>query len=144
MKIIMRLFPIIILCVISTISFAQSSLDTRIIVTVSDSLNLYEKVRLAFVNEDFIVKDDRKLDSLTTYPMNISSTTFIRAYAAISSRQVIFWGYLGDSEVNFLGYTVNPSKEDYKKIFYYKSDKYWKKLRAIASRIEGTISYGKE
>lgn len=124
--------------------YSQRSLDTRIIVTVTDTNNLYEKVRLAFVHEDFIVKDDRRYDTLTTYPMNIGGTSFIRSFAAISNNQVTFWGYVGDSDVNILGYTVNPSKGDFKKIFYYKTDKYWRKLQAIANRVGGEYSYGKE
>ena len=128
----------------SIVCFAQKSLDTRIIVTVVDTVGLYEKARLAFVNDDFIIKDDRKIDTLSTYPLNIKSTTFVTAFAAIKGNQVTLWGYLADSQVNTLGYTINPSKKDYEKIFYYKTDKYWKKLISVASKIGGTLTYGKE
>ncbi|MGZ2712181.1 hypothetical protein, partial [Klebsiella pneumoniae] len=69
--------------------------------------------------------------------MNIRSTTLLRFYDAINKNKVTFWGFLGDSEFNILGYTINPSKSDYKKIFYYKSDKYWRKLQAVANRLSG-------
>ena len=124
--------------------YAQKSLDTRVIITASDTTGLYEKVRMAFVDEGIIVVDNRRTDTVSTHPFNIKSTTYIITYASIKDSIVTIWGYLANANTNLLGITVNPSKKDYQKIFYYPGDKYWKKLKKIASRIPGTISYGKE
>jgi len=113
-------------------------------VTVSDTSGLYEKVRMAFVDEGIIIVDNRRIDTISSNPFNIKSTTYILTYASIKNNTVIFWGYLADASTNILGITVAPSKKDYRKIYYYPSDKYWKKIIKIASRIPGTISYGKE
>ncbi|MDB5203278.1 MAG: hypothetical protein JWQ27_2687 [Ferruginibacter sp.] len=120
---------------------AQKDLDTKIIVTMSDTAGLYEKIRMAFVKSDFIVKDDRNPDTLTTYPAHIKSTTYIKAFAALKNNTVTLWGYLGDSHGNLMGATVNPSAKDYKKIYYYKRDKYWNKLLSVAKMLGGSLSY---
>ena len=132
------------LLLISLNTHAQKSFDTRIIITVSDTTGLYEKVRMAIVEEELIVVDNRKIDTISTYPLNLKSTTYITAYASIKGNIVTIWGYLADANTNLIGITVNPNKKDYEKIFYYPSDKYWKKLKKIASRIPGTLSYGKD
>lgn len=124
--------------------YSQKKLDTRINITVVDTSGLYEKTRLAFINEEIMIVDNRRTDTLSTYPYNIKSTTYILTYAAIKNNTVTLWGYLADANVNMLGITVNPSKKNYEKIFYYPKDKYWKKLMKIALRIPGTISYDKE
>ena len=124
-------------------SYSQKSLDTRVVVTVSDTTNLYEKTRLAFVNSGFMVVDNRRQDTLTMYPYNIKSTGYITAFASINNNQVVIWGFLGNANNNLLGITVAPTKNQYQKIYYYKGDKYWKKLVSVANLIGGTISYGK-
>jgi 16S rRNA C1402 (ribose-2'-O) methylase RsmI len=124
--------------------YGQKSLDTRIIVTVSDTTGLYEKVRMAFVDEGIMIVDNRRTDSISTHPYNLQSTTYLLTYAAIKDNTVVFWGYLADANTNLLGITVNPSKNQYQKIFYYPRDKYWKKLKKIAERVGVTLSYGKE
>ncbi len=124
-------------------AFAQKSDDTRIFVTLTDTTGIYEKIRLAFVKADFMVKDDRNKDTLTTYPLNIKSTTYVLAYAAIKGNVIEFWGYMGDSHGNLLGATVAPSKNNYKEIFYFKHDKYWNKLLSVANMLNGTITYDK-
>lgn len=125
-------------------SHAQKSLDTRVIVTVSDTAGLYEKVRMAFVDEGIIVVDNRRTDTISTQPFNIKSTTYIMTYASIINNTVTLWGYFADANKNLLGITVNPNIKEYQKIFYYPGDKYWKKLNKIALRIPGTLSFGKE
>lgn len=140
----MKYILFIILFIVPISIQAQKSLDTRIYITITDTTNWYEKVRVAFVDEDFIVKDNSRKDTLYTYPNNTVSTSYIYAFATIKGNIIELWGFLGDSHLNVLGYTVNPGKNDYKKIFYYKRDKYWNKLMAIAKRLNGTLSYGKE
>ena len=125
-------------------SFSQKNVDTRVIVTVPDTLGLSEKVKMAFVNEGIMVVDNKRTDTISTYPFNIKSTSYILVYASIKNNTVTIWGYYAYANKNLLGITVNPSNIDYKKIFYFKRDKYWQKLKMIASRLSGTISYGKE
>lgn len=133
-----------ILLLITSNTYAQKSLDTRVIVTVSDTVGLYEKVRMAFVDESIIVIENRRTDTISTQPFNIKSTTYIMTYACIKNNTVSLWGYFADANTNLLGITVNPNKKEYQKIFYYPGDKYWKKLNKIALRIPGTLSFGKE
>ncbi len=121
--------------------FGQKNSDNRIIISFSDTSNLYEKVRLALINEDFMVKGDKKNDTLSTFPLNIQGNSFMIIYASIKKNVIELWGYLGYSNNNLMGITINPSKKDYKKIFYYKRDKYWKKMHSIAMRLNGDIYY---
>lgn len=119
-----------VLLFISFNSYSQKSLNTRVIVTLPDTTGLYEKVRLALVKSDFIVKEDGNRDTLTTYPFN-KSTTYVFAYAAIKGNVITFWGFFADTHGNLMGATVLPSKKEYKKIFYFNGDKYWKKHVSI-------------
>ncbi|RYZ79061.1 MAG: hypothetical protein EOP06_27890 [Proteobacteria bacterium] len=85
---------------ISLNAFGQKSLDTRIIVTVEDSIGIYEKVRMALVEEGFIIVDNRRTDSISTQPFNLKSTTYLLTYAAIKDNTVTIWGYLADANTN--------------------------------------------
>lgn len=126
---------------ITSMSLAQKSLDTKIIVTVSDTAGLYEKVRLNFVNAEFIVKDTRNPDTLVTYPRDTKPIGYVTAIAAIKGNTVTFWGFVGQRNMNILGYTTAP--KDFEKIYYYKSGKGWKALSNVAKVLGGQITYSK-
>jgi len=126
------------------VSYSQKNLDTRITVTVEDTIDLLSAVKLAFVNSDFVVKDNHRVDTISTYPLNIKSTTYMSVLAFINGNTVEFWGYIADTHSNLLGATILPPSKEYTKIFYFKNDRYWKKLLSIAKNLNGNISYGKE
>src|SRR5258706_14883643 len=108
------------LLLVPAICFSQKRLDTKIIVSVSDTIGLYEKVRLAFVNNEFIVKDNRNLDTLITYARETNPMGYVIAQAIISGNKVTISGRFSFRKMNSMGYTVMPSPSDYERIFYYK------------------------
>lgn len=130
-----------ILILISLPAASQKSLDTRIIVTVSDTAGLYEKVRMAFVNSDFIVKDTRRIDTLATYPRDSKPLGYVTALAAINGNTVTIWGFSANRQMNMLGYTVAP--DEFTKVYYYKTGKGWKLLLTVAKALNGQLAYGK-
>jgi hypothetical protein len=125
-------------------SFAQKPKDedTKIIVTMSDSLELYKKVKIALVNNDFIVKDNYNYDTLTTYAREMHNFPgFVISKAIISGNKVIISGTYGLKRIDSFDYTLNPVT--YTQIQYYKGSYSWKLLNAVASQIGGQINYGK-
>ena len=131
------------LLLLPAVCFSQKSLDTKIIVSVSDPTGLYEKVRISFVNNEFIVKDNRNPDTLTTYAREVKPIGYVLAQAVISGNKVTLSGILSTRKINMLGYTVMPGPADYKKIYYYKRDKAWLTLANVAAAIKGEITYSK-
>jgi len=114
-------------------------MNTKIIVTVSDTAGLYEKVRLNLVNADFIVKDTRRTDTIITYPRDTQPMGYVTAVASISGNTVTFWGFVGWKKMDALGYTVAP--KDFEKIYYYKTGKAWKVLLNQAKALGGSMAY---
>ena len=52
---------------------AQKNDDTKIIITLNDSIDIYKKVKIVLVDLDFIVKDNYNIDTLTTYSREFSN-----------------------------------------------------------------------
>jgi len=129
------------LLILSANSYAQKSLDTKIAVTVTDTVGLYEKVRMGFVNTDFIVKDTRRIDTLVTYPRDSKPLGYVTAFAAINGNTVTFWGFSANRKMNLLGYTVSPT--EYDKVYYYKRGTGWNLLLNVAKSLNGLLSYSK-
>lgn len=63
----MRHLFIISILLISTHSFGQKEGNSKIIIKLKDSVGIYNKVKYALVNSEFIVKDNGNEDTLTTY-----------------------------------------------------------------------------
>lgn len=134
------IFFLIILCPVLT--NAQKVEDTKIIITLNDSIDLYKKVKTALVNLDFIVKDNYNVDTLTTYPREFSSIPGqCRLTAIIKGNTVTMTGVYGLKRIDDFGYTQSP--KDYQKIMYYKGSKGWELLKGVAEKINGQITFGK-
>lgn len=121
---------------------AQKIEDSKIMVTLSDSVDLYKKVKIALVNTDFIVKDNYNLDTLTTYSReftNMSGNCI--AVAIIKGNTVSIYGYYSLKKLNWFGFT--QSSNNFQKVLYYKSSKSWDLLVNVAEGIGGQISYSK-
>jgi hypothetical protein len=115
---------------ISIYSFSQKEGNSRIIIKLSDSAGIYNKVKYALVNSEFIVKDNGNRDTLKTYTQEYSGV-FCKITAIIEGSTVILSGVYG--------YTGNPKK--YQDIIYYKGSQSWRLLRHVASLIGDEISF---
>ena len=125
----------------TSICFSQKKLDTKIIVKASDTVGLYEKIRLNFVNAGFIVKDNRNPDTLVTYLRDTRPIGYLVMCAAIKGNTVTYWGFIGRRQSNMLGYTIAPN--NFEKIFYYKSGKAWQWLLGVANKLGSDLTYSK-
>ena len=113
---------------------AQKVGDTKITVTVADSIDLYKKVKIVLVNYDFIVKDNYNYDTLTTYSKEFTNINGqCRIMAVINKNTVTFSGIYGLKQIDDWGYTQNP--KNMQNIIYYKGSKGWALLRSIAEKL---------
>lgn len=121
---------------------AQKNEDTKIIVTLNDSVDIYKKVKIALVELDFIVKDNYNVDTLTTYPREFSKIPGqCRLTAVIKGNSITLTGIFGLIKIDDFGYTRSP--KDYQNIIYYKGSKGWELLRTVAERLEGQMTFSK-
>lgn len=134
----MKYLLLALILIISTRSFSQKEGDTKIIITLSDSVGIYNKVKYALVNSEFIVKDNGNKDTLTTYTQEYSGV-FCKATAIIEGNIVTLSGVFGLKRIDQLGYTNNPKK--YQPITYFSGSQSWRLIRYVASLIGGEISF---
>ncbi len=122
-------------------SYSQKKEDSKIIVSVTDTAELYKRVKIALVNTDFIVKDNYNKDTLTTYPMEMKTIPgYALVKAIINGSTVTLSGVYGLMKINDWGYTVTP--KNYQRIIYYKGSKTWKLIKQVADKLGGQITYG--
>lgn len=123
-------------------SLAQTFEDSRVIVTLSDSTDLYKKVKIALVNNNFVVMDNYNIDTLTTYPRSMENVQgYIMLKAIIRGNMVEFSGAFGLTRIDGWGYTLTPKY--YQRVIYYKGSRTWKLMRQMAEKLGGAISYSK-
>src|SRR5579871_6859237 len=80
---------------------SQNVGDTKIIVSVDDTTGLYEKIKIALVKNDFIVKEDGNKDTLQTYSREFTSLQgFLKATAEIKGNTITIYGFYGLKKVN--------------------------------------------
>lgn len=130
----------ILFLIISKIAFTQTNGDSKIIITLNDNSGVYEKIKIALVKNDFIIKDDGNRDTLLTYPRELSNLPgYSIVNAIIYDKQIIISGVYGLKKINDWGYTTSP--KSYKRILYFKGSKGWKLLMQIAQTIGGEFSF---
>jgi hypothetical protein len=130
---------LIIILLLPVFTFAQSKGDKKIVVTVNYP-NIYEKLKIALVKEDFIVKEDGNTDTVTTYPREFKNIPgYAIAQAEIKGNTIILSGSYGLTRLDDYKYTRTP--KNYKPIIYYKGSRGWKLLMQIADKLDGKISY---
>jgi hypothetical protein len=123
-------------------AIAQKEDDNLIIVTVSDTSNLYERVRHAITYTDLIIREDSKRDTMITQSEKIDGTTiFIIAKVIINGNKVEISGGFGLGIEDFWGYPSWP--KSYKRAVYFKGSEAWKILRRIAIKLDGKIHFAK-
>lgn len=119
--------------------FSQKQEDNLIVVTVSDTTKLYERIRQAITYSDFVIRDDSSKDTLKTYSERIYRTTiFVVAKVVIIGNKVEINGADGLGSEDFWGEPGWP--KSYKRVMYYNkgNDEYWK-IRSIALKLDGKI-----
>lgn len=135
------LFFILLVC-LGTEAYSQSKFDTKIVVSVPDSANLYERVRLALIKNDFIVKDDGNKDTLSTYPVQLKTMAGSAVlWAVISGNNVELTGIYALNQLNYFGYS-KPGRNS-NRILYYRASKSWKILQKVAETIGGELTFKK-
>ena len=133
---------VILLLLCPILALSQKNDDTKIIVTLDDSTDIYKKVKIILVDLDFIVKDNYNIDTLTTYPREFSNIPGqCRLTATIKGNTVTLTGIYGLTKIDDFGYTRSP--KDYKRIIYYKGSKGWELLKIVAEKIGEQITYEK-
>lgn len=119
---------------------AQKEEDSKIIITVDNTENLYTKVKDVFIRYNFYVKDLSIRDSLITYPTEFNGV-YIIAFAAINGNTITLSGLYGLKKIDEWGYTNSP--KNFNKIIYWKGNREWKRLNEIAILLGGSITYQK-
>ena len=121
---------------------AQKVEDTKIRITLPDTIDIYKKVKIALVNADFIVKENYNLDTLTTYSREFTNMVGHCVIVSIlKNNTVTLSGFYSLKRMNFIGLT--QSSNDFQKIMYYKSSKSWDLLMQVAEGIGGDIIFNK-
>jgi len=118
--------------------------DNKIIITLSDSIDVYQKVKEAFINTDIIVKDLPSRSEIKTYPKGLAGIPgYFVAKANIVGNTVILTGLYNPKKIDFMG-SANDTKET-RPVAYYKGSGSgsWEMLLAVAEKIGGSLTYGK-
>jgi hypothetical protein len=119
---------------------AQKKGDSKIIITVSDTAGLHNKVRMALIKQDFVIKELGLPDSITTYRRELKSTTGVTvAFAKIDSNVVTIHAIWSQKIKDLAGLSVQENK--FKKIMYFKGSKLWPLMQSIADYIGGDHAY---
>ena len=117
---------------------AQKEEDTKIIIEVEDSTNLYTRLKDIFIRANFFVKDLSIRDSLITYPTEFNGV-YVIGFAAINGSTVTLSGLYGLKKIDDWGYTNSP--KNFQTIVYYKGNREWRRLNDIANFLGGKITY---
>ena len=135
------LIGLLALLLLSETAFSQKEDDNLISVTVSDTSNLYQRVRHAITYTDFIIRIDSGKDTLITYSERLDRTSiFVVAKVVISGNKVEISGAFGLGLQDFWGEPRWPTS--YKRISYVnKGTDTWIWIRRIALKLDGKIEY---
>ncbi len=119
---------------------AQNLEDNLIVVTVTDTTKLYERVRQAITYTEFIIREDSKRDTLITYSTRIyNKTIFVVAKVTIAGNQVKISGAHGLGLEDFWGYPAWP--KSYKRVEFFKGSESWQILKSIAIKLDSKIEF---
>lgn len=123
-------------------SYSQDYLDKKIVVTVKDTNNLYQRVRIAFGKNDYQVKEDGNYYLVSTFARTLKKTPgYTVGKAEIKGNTVIISGRYGLNHIDDWGKSMETGS--WKDIVYMKSSKIWPLLEKVADKLEGEKSYSK-
>ena len=130
------------LLIFSLITNAQKIGDSKIQVKVSDTSDLYHRVKLSLIKNGFIVKDDENKTTLTTNVTVKKHLGYTIIKAQINGDTVIVKGFYSNKNQNLFDIEIGPGK--YNKIVYFKRGFGWDILYSIATDIDAeNLSYSK-
>ena len=135
-----KILLVSLLSMLTITGYSQRDWDSIIIVHTNDTANLYKRVKHAFINMDFIVKD-LDSDTLKTYPREFETNAYLIGTAIIKGQDVTLKGIWGSRKADYFGSSVAP--RNYKNIYYYKGSVEWKILFLVAQAIGGELRFEK-
>lgn len=126
-----------------TLSFSQKVDDNKIIVTVTDTVRLYERTRQAILFTNFMVREDSNRDTMVTGVERMgTSTVYMMARVVIKGNTVEIKGAYGLGYIDFWGFPLWP--KGFQSIIYYKESETWRMLRNIAIKLDGKLTFSKD
>jgi hypothetical protein len=125
-----------------TLCFSQEIGDKKIIITIADTGDIYNRVRIALGKNDFIIREDGNKDTIATHPTEVKNIAgYSRLTAVITGNTVTLYGIYSLIKMDDFGYTRNSKR--HKPIVYYKNSKTWKKMHSVASELGGEMTFSK-
>jgi hypothetical protein len=136
-----KLVITLLLLTLSTLIHAQKEkeLDSVIVLQVTDTTNLYNRIKWSMINQEFIVKDLPSRDTLKTYAREFLNNDFMIVSAVIKGDEIKFSGIWGSRKLSWFGYSLSPN--DYKRILFYKGCVEWRIMKRIAEGVGGILSF---
>lgn len=120
---------------------AQKKGDSKIIITVTDTTNIYNRIKIAYAKADFAVKDINIHDTLSTFPRELRTMSgYVVSNAIISGDKVVLNGFYTRRKISYYG--IIKTGKDVTPVIYFKSGKLWPLLMKVANDIGGKIEYG--
>lgn len=136
---------LVVVIIFSCTSFAQKAGDRKIIVKLSDTSNIYTRVKLAIIKAGYTVRDDMNYQLLTSNVEVKKKLGYTIVKAEIRNDTVTVWGLYNSKNENVYGIDMAQLKH-YKNIIYFKNNEGygWDILYSIAVEIDATnLSYSK-
>jgi len=123
-----------------SVLYAQKVGDSKIIVKVNDTVNLYKRIKLSMIRSDFMIKD-LEIDTIQSYPLEYLTNSYLIATSIIKGDRVEITGIYGPKRKNFIG--SESSLGSLEKVVYFKGANAWRVLKAVADRIGGSVYFEK-
>lgn len=126
-----------------SLCLSQEIGDKKIIISISDTSNVYNKVRIALGKNDFIIREDGNRDTISTHLAEVKNIPgYSKLTAVITGNIITLSGFYSLIKMDDFGYTRNSKR--YKPIVYYKNSKTWKKMYSVALALNGDgVTYSK-
>lgn len=129
---------LVLLLFLPFISFSQIYNDSKIIVTLPDSSNVYSKVKESLVRNGFQVKDLLTRDTLFTYP-RVYKGMNVALRALIADNKVTITGYYSLKKMYDFGYAGESGNR--KRIIYYPGALTWNLMLKVSREISSSLAF---
>jgi len=120
------------------LSFSQIYGDSKIIITVSDSSNIYSRVKESMIRNGFVVKDLLTRDTLFTYP-RVYKGMNIALRALVKGNRVTVTGYYSLKKMYDFGYAGESGNR--KRIIYYDGALTWRLMEKVSREISPMLAF---
>jgi len=131
------LFTVIFFAV-SISTYSQKKWDTKIILDLTDTAHLYERVKFALVKWKFELQNDKE-DTIVTSPRSIYNPSgYAIIQAVIEGSTVVLSGWYKDLRYGLkeIENTNKINLKTYKKIAYFPNSSTWRLLENVAEEIK--------